>query len=114
MKIINFIFLILICLFCNGCVGFINRYMADSFDNQEVDKIRASYFPAVNSDTALLRKNLNRDDFNSFQKIASTTIIGIDYPISACVDIIFLPFKGLAYTINNKPKIKDIKKAYYK
>jgi hypothetical protein len=81
--------------------------MADSFDNQEMKKIQISYFPAINSDTVILRRNYKRDDFNSIQKVISTTVIGIDYPISACVDVLFFPIKGLAYTIHGKPKIKN-------
>ena len=84
--------------------------MADSFDNQEMKKIQVSYFPAINSDSAILVKNYQSEDFNSFQKVVFTTVIGIDYPISACVDIIFLPFKGLAYTIHDKQKIKNKEK----
>lgn len=109
MKFINFIILIVICLLCSGCVGFINGYMADNFDNQEMKEIRSGFFPAVNSDTLILRQIYENDDLNGFQKSFSTTIIGIDYPISACVDTIFLPIRGLAYTIHGKPsKDKEI------
>ena len=93
-------------MFCTSCVGFVNGYLAEPFNNSKLREIRDSYFPAVNSDTFILDKNLKNKNFNIVQKVAITTIIGIDYPISACIDILFLPIKGLVYIIHVKPEIK--------
>jgi len=91
----------LLLILTTGCAGFMNGYLADCPGNSEFRQVQASTFPAVKSDFYLMRQN-HRSERNIVGKTFFDAIMVIDVPVSACVDTIFLPFKGLGYLSRGK------------
>jgi uncharacterized protein YceK len=92
---------ILLSLMLTGCAGFMNGYLADCPGNSEFRQVQASSFPAIKSDLYLMRQN-HQSERSIVGKTLFDTMMVIDVPISACVDTIFLPFRGVGYLIHGK------------
>lgn len=90
---ISILLLLVLTICTTGCAGFINGYMAFHYNNPEIIRIQSSWFPAVNSDLHLMKKS-NESSMNLFQKTFSYAFLGLDLPISVCVDTLFMPLRA--------------------
>jgi len=86
-----------------GCAGFMNGYLADCPANSEFRQVQDSFFPAVKSDIFLMRQN-HQAERNIVGKVCFDAVLLVDVPVSACVDTLFLPFKGIGCLVREHKK----------
>lgn len=83
----------------SGCIGVLNGYMADTPNDTSGEVLRRRPFPALAADGYFLA-HVREASPNPIGRAVFTAVILADLPVSAAVDVLFLPVRLIALAIH--------------